>query len=186
MTALRLDPSTGLLRGVRAAVLTVPTVGTAAVAHAAVDGCDSLFALLVAAGLCWPAAVALLRVQRRLPALLAWVVAAQAGAHLVLAALCSDGDGHLRLAASPAMLAAHGLAALATAALLARADAGLWTASALVRRAARLLRWRVPPPVVVPTQLRRTLPVSLRLPRSSWVAAQPALRGPPVQAAPAS
>jgi hypothetical protein len=172
---------------VRAAVLTVPTVGTAAVAHAAVDGCDSPFALLVAAGLCWPAAVALLGVQRRLAALLAWVVAAQVGAHLVLAALCADGDGHLGLAASPVMLAAHGVAAVATAALLAGADAGRWTACARLRRATRLLRTRrLPARVVVPAPLRRTSPVSLPLPRTSWVAAQPALRGPPVQAAPAS
>jgi len=186
--ALRLDPSTGLLRGVRAGVLTVPTVGTAVVGHAAVDGCGSLFAVLAAAGVCWPAAVALLGRRRRLPALVAWVIGAQLVSHVVLAALCGEGAvaQHVLSEMTPAMLGAHAAAALVTGALLARADAGLWAAGALVRAVGRLLRLgRATAAVVVPPRLPSA---PLRVPpRLPWVLlTQPTRRGPPVQAALAS
>lgn len=185
--ALRLDPSTGLVRGVRAAVLTVPTVGAAAVGHAVADGCDRVFAVLVAAGVCWPAAVALLRARRGVPSLVAWVLGAQVATHLVLAALCGDGGAqHLLSGVGPAMLAAHATAAVLTGALLSRADAGLWAAHALLHAVGRLRRRpRAAAPVLVRAPFRRTPP--LVSPRLAWVVrARPDRRGPPVPAALAS
>ena len=187
--AVRLDPGSGLVRGVRAAVLTVPTVGGAALAHSFVDGCDSVFALFVAAGVCWPAAVALLGARRRLPAFLGWVLVAQFATHLLLEAMCSDVTSghvgwaqHLTTGITPTMLASHGCAVLLTSVLLGRADAGLWAADAIVRAGAKVLRLRrglVMPPL--PAPVRRTRPVLvIEAPRSSWVVAQPSRRGPPV------
>ena len=174
------------MRGVRAAVLAVPTVGTAAVGHAVVDGCDSAFALLVVAGLCWPAAVALLGKRRGTSALLAWVVGAQVGAHLVLAALCGDGVGHVLVGVSASTVVAHLLAAAVTAGFLGRADAGLWAADAVVRLAGRALRLpRLVAPDVLPSRARRT-PLLVPPVRGWVVRALPARRGPPVQAALAS
>jgi hypothetical protein len=74
---LRLDPQQGLVRVVRAGVLTVPAVGFATFAHGSVDGCVSVVAVLLAVGVCWPAAVVLLGAQRRLPTLVGWLVVAQ-------------------------------------------------------------------------------------------------------------
>ncbi|MCU1600177.1 MAG: hypothetical protein JWO22_886 [Frankiales bacterium] len=167
------------MRGVRAAVLTVPTVGLASTAHALVDGCDSALAIALAAGLCWPGAVAVLGARRRLPALLAWVVTAQLVTHVLLDALCGPG---IRVPALTwTMGAFHAVAALSTGLLLGRADAGLWAADALLRAGAKALRLRrslaLP---LVPAPFRRTAPVPVLLPRSTWVAAQPARRGPPV------
>ena len=174
----------------RAAVLTVPTVGGAAIAHSLVDGCDSVFALLLAAGVCWPAAVAVLGSRRRLPVLAAWVLLAQVATHLLLEATCTDVTSgrtgwaqHFLAGVTPTMLMSHGIAVVLTSVLLGRADAGLWAADALVRagtKALRLLRLLVPPPLL-PAPVRRTAPVlAVEFPRSSWVAAQPARRGPPV------
>jgi hypothetical protein len=186
---VRLEPSAGLVRAVRAAVLTIPTVGAAALAHASVDGCDSVFAVLVAIGFCWPAAVALLGARRRLPAFLAWVVSAQVATHLLLEAMCPDvASGpsgvlaHLLTGVTPSMLAGHAVAALLTAVLLGRADAGLWAADALIRAGARALRLgrrlALPP---LPAPSRRTRPgVVVCTPRSSWASARPDRRGPPV------
>ncbi|MCW2674238.1 MAG: hypothetical protein JWP14_2827 [Frankiales bacterium] len=183
------DPRAGLVRGVRAAILTVPTVGGAAIAHSLVDGCDSVFALLLAVGVCWPAAVAVLGSRRRLPAFTGWVVLAQVATHLLLEAMCTDVTAgrtgwaqHLLTGVTPAMLLTHGTAVLLTSVLLGRADACLWAADALVRagaKALRLLRVLVPPSL--PAPVRRTAPLlAVEFPRSSWVAAQPARRGPPV------
>lgn len=190
---LRLDPSTGLLRGVRAGVLTVPTVGTAVLGHAAVDGCSSAFAVFVAAGLCWPAAVALLARQRRLPALLGWVLGAQLLSHAVLSALCGDGGqggqgglaGHVLATATPAMLTAHFAAALVTGAVLARADAGLWVARGLLRAAGRLLHR---PRAVLPAPSSPApRPAARRVVPPAQVAQTvPSRRGPPVPVALAS
>jgi hypothetical protein len=187
-----LDPNRGLVRGVRAAVLTVPTIGGAALAHSFVDGCDSLVALALAAGLCWPAAVALLGARRRLPALVAWVVTAQVATHLLLEGLCGDVTSgavpwhlHLMTGVTGTMAVAHGLAVLVTSVLLGRADAGLWTAHALIRAVARVLVPRLARQL--PAPVRRTTPVvdDVPAPRTTWVAAQPARRGPPVLLAPA-
>lgn len=181
------DPGAGLVRGVRAAVLTVPTVGGAAIAHSFVDGCDSVFALLVAAGACWPAAVALLGARRRVAAFLCWVLLAQLATHLLLEAMCSDVTSghagwaqHLTAGVTPTMLVSHGCAVLLTSVLLGRADAGLWAADAIVRAGAKVLRRPLlMPPLPVPA--RRTRPVLvIDAPRSSWVVAQPSRRGPPV------
>jgi hypothetical protein len=187
--AVRIDPSAGLVRGVRAAVLTVPTVGGAAVAHSFVDGCDSVLALLMAAGVCWSAAVALLGARRRLPALLTWGVVAQIATHFLLEAMCTDVTSgqvgwaqHLTAGASPTMLLSHGCAVVLTSLLLGHADAGLWTADAILRAGACAFRlWRsvVLPPLPAPA--RRTRPVLvIDAPRSSWAVAQPSRRGPPV------
>ena len=73
---LHLDPQQGLVRVVRAGVLTVPAVGFATIAHASVEGCVSVVAVLLAVGVCWPTAVVLLR-ARRLPTLVGWLVVAQ-------------------------------------------------------------------------------------------------------------
>jgi hypothetical protein len=177
------------MRGARAAVLTVPTVGTAAVGHSLVDGCGSLFAVVVATGLCWPAAVALVGSRRGPAAIGAWVLAAQVALHLVFASLCSDGAGsqHLLAGVSPSMLAAHLAAAVTTALFLARADAGLRAAHALMRAASRLLRLpRQAAPVVVPAAFRRTPRRTAPVVKLAVVLAQPSRRGPPVPAALAS
>lgn len=160
-------------------MLTVPTVGLASAAHELVDGCDSLIAIALAAGLCWPGAVAMLGVRRRVPALLAWVVTAQLVTHALLDGLCGPGI-HLPTL-TPTMAAFHAVAAVTTALLLGRADSGLWVADVVVRAGAKALRLRrslaLP---VVPAPVRRTRPVPVLLPRTTWVAAQPARRGPPV------
>ncbi|MCW2600940.1 MAG: hypothetical protein JWM02_2769 [Frankiales bacterium] len=184
-----LDPRQGLVRGVRAAVLTVPAVGGAALAHSLADGCGSLLAMTAAAGLCWPAAVALLRGRRRLPALIAWLVGAQVVTHLLLEWMCPDVTSgrmglldHLLMGLSPAMLSVHVGAVLVTAVLLDRADAGLWAADALLRagiRALRVLAGRTRP--VLPEPVWRgtsfvSRPVRLH---GLWEAAPLVRRGPP-------
>jgi hypothetical protein len=187
---LRLRPDRGLVRGVRAGVLTVPTVGGAALAHSFVDGCDSAVALALAVGLCWPAAVALLGAQRRLPALLAWVIAAQVATHVLLEQMCGDVTSgrvplttHLSAGVTPTMVLAHGVAVIATSVLLGRADAGLWAADALVRTAARALRLPRLSVGALPVARLTAQVADVPAPRTTWVVAQPARRGPPVQLA---
>lgn len=147
-SAVRLDPASGLVRGVRAAVLTAPAVGAGVVAHASVDGCVPIVGVLLAAGLCWPAAVALLRRQARVVGVFAWLCGAQLATHVLLTWLCNDVASGSEpsawaelLGMSPAMLARHGVALIGTAALLSRADAGLWTARALIRAASKMHRF---------------------------------------------
>ena len=78
------------------------------------------------------------------------------------------------------MAAFHGAAAVVTACLLGRADAGVWAADALVRAGANAIRLRRSLELPgIPVVIRRAAPRTLHLPRSSWVAAQPARRGPP-------
>jgi hypothetical protein len=187
---LRLDPRQGLVRGMRAAVLTVPAVGVAALAHAMADGCGSIMAMLIAAGLCWPAAVALLGNRRKLPVLMLWLLAAQVVTHVLLEQMCSDGTSgqvgpvqHLTGGLTTSMVVAHVGAVLLTAAFLGRADAGLWTADALLRAGARALcatsALRVP---ALPQQRPASPPVatSVVCPRALWETAVPVRRGPPV------
>lgn len=153
------DPRSGLVRGLRALVLTVPVVGVSALAHRTADGCLELPGVLLALGLCWPGAVALLGARRRLPSLVLWVVAAQAATHLVLQATCSAPGA---LVPDGRTLGAHVLAALVLATALHRADEGLWVADAL-RRA--LLRLLAPQPVrvaVAKAPAARRTPVLLR------------------------
>jgi hypothetical protein len=187
--ALRLDPAKGLVRGVRAAVLTAPTVGGAVLAHAFVDGCGSFMAVFTAAGVCWPAAVAVLGARRRLPVLLLWVVMAQAVTHLLLERMCPEVMSgqtsladHLLMGVTGPMVAAHVGAVLVTGLLLGRADAGLWGADALVRAGARALRATrdlplpaLPEPVATSTTTVEDIP----RPRGVWKAAPPVRRGPP-------
>jgi hypothetical protein len=187
--ALHVDPERGWVRGVRAAVLTVPTVGFATLAHASVDSCVSVIAVLLATGVCWPAAVALLGARRRLPALVGWLVLAQAVTHLLLELMCGDTPaghsglvGHLTLGVSPAMLTMHCGSVVVTAVLLRRADAGLWTAQALVAagaRAARLLVVGVLPVPCAPVLRVVRAASSARRPRVLWAAPPPLRRGPP-------
>jgi hypothetical protein len=186
---LRLDPQQGLVRVVRAGVLTVPAVGFAAFAHASVDRCVSVVAVLLAVSVCWPAAVVLLGAQRRIPALLGWLVVAQGVTHLLLEQLCVDaGPGpsglveHLMIGISPDMLAMHAGSVIFTAVLFGRADAGLWTARAVVRAGARALR-RIGAPVL-PVGLPRVYctagaSTGKRRPQVLWEAGAPQRRGPP-------
>jgi len=186
---LHLDPQQGLVHAVRAGLLTVPAVGFATVAHASIDSCVNVVALLLAAGLCWPAAVILLRAQRRLPALIGWLVIAQGVTHLLLEQMCGDAMpgsmgliDHLMMGVSPAMFAAHTGSVLFTAALFGRADAGLWTAQALVRAGARALRRLAA--CVSPARLPQRPPsagvaTGARRPRVLWGAGAPQRRGPP-------
>lgn len=186
---VHLDPQRGLVRGVRAGVLTVPAVGFATLAHASMDGCVSVVGVLLAVGLCWPATVVLLRAQRRLPALVGWLVLAQGLTHLLLEQMCGEAPpglsglvDHLMMGVSPDMLAVHAGSALFTAVLFGRADAGLWTAQALVRAGARALglfdAYAVP--VGLPL-VPRTAEVGIRVrrPRALWEAGAPLRRGPP-------
>ena len=191
MTAhLRIDPRAGLVRGVRAAALTLPTVGTAVAAHSLADGCAGPVAIATAAGLCWPAAVALLGTRRSLPTLLVWVVAAQIAVHVLLERMCPDVVSgqtslaqHLSHTTSTTMLATHAVAAALSALLLHRADGGLWFADALSRAFARL---RLPRrPVLVVPSLRpvpaSAVPVVLR---DQVERAPLQRRGPPALGAP--
>ncbi|MCW2586062.1 MAG: hypothetical protein JWN55_1578 [Frankiales bacterium] len=187
--ALRLDPGQGLVRGVRAAVLTAPTVGAAVLAHALGGGCLSFLAVFTAAGVCWPAAVALLGVRRRLPLLLLWIVLAQAVTHLLLERLCADvvsGQAslsqHLLTGLTGPMAVTHAGAVLVTGLLLGRADAGLWAADALLRAGARALRDTQDLPLpALPEPVRSSAPTvaDARRPRPVWKAAPPVRRGPP-------
>jgi hypothetical protein len=187
--ALHLDPQQGLVRGVRAGVLTVLAVGFATLAHVSVNGCISMVAVVLAAGLCWPAAVSLLKAQRRLPALVGWLVLAQGITHLLLEQMCGEaGPGHaglvdhLMMGITPRMLAMHAGSVLFTAVLFGRADAGLWTARALVRAGARALRRGVA--TVVPVGLAKVpctggSSTGKRRPQVLWQAGAPLRRGPP-------
>lgn len=187
---LRLDPQRGLVRGIRAAVLTVPAVGSAALVHALADGCGSLLVISLAAGLCWPAAVAVLGNRRRLPALVAWLLAAQLVTHLLLEWTCTAVTSgqvplltHLQRGVSPSMLGAHLGAVLVTAVALGRADVGLWTADAVVQAAGRALQ--LAPALVLPSVPDAApgwaaLDAGVPCLRDLWRAALPTRRGPPV------
>lgn len=187
MTTSRSDPLRGIVRGVRAGVLTVPAVGVGVVAHYSADGCVSLLSVLLALGLCWPGAVALLGAQRRVPALVAGLLASQFLTHALLEWGCPP-LGHEAMAGQLGlpMLAAHVVACLLLAVVLGRADAGLWAARRLVWAAARMFTicgaLRLP---LGPVAVLRILPVVTRFvrPRVAWQAALPVRRGPPVAGA---
>jgi hypothetical protein len=186
---LRLDPQQRLVHAVRAGLLTVPAVGFATLAHASIDDCVSVVALLLAAGVCWPAAVILLRAQRRLPALIGWLFIAQGVTHLLLEQMCGDAMpgnmglvDHLMMGVSPTMLAMHGGSVLFTAIVFGRADAGLWTAQALVRagtRALGLLGTPVVPAGLPPEPRTPDVSTGARRPRVLWQGPAPLRRGPP-------
>jgi hypothetical protein len=190
---LNLDPQQRLVHAVRAGLLTVPAVGFATVAHASIDDCVSVVAVFVAAGLCWPAAVILLRAQRRLPALIGWLVLAQGVTHLLLEQMCGEAASgnmglidHLMMGISPTMLAMHGGSVLFTAVLFRRADAGLWTAQALVRAGTRALGVFGAPMVPVglpPVPQTSDVSTGVRRPRVLWQGPAPLRRGPPASLA---
>lgn len=185
--ALRIDPSRGLIRGARAAVLTVPAVGAAAATHSLVDGCASWVAVGLAAGLCWPSAVAVVGARRRLGTLLMWVAAAQVVTHLLLELTCPEVVSgqvslarHLRGSLTPEIVAAHVTCALVTAVLLRRADAALWAAHKLLRAAWRLARaFMVPRPSPVVRDRAEVPAPGVELVTDLWRAPRPVRRGPP-------
>ncbi len=171
MPTPHLDPRTGLARGLRAAALTVPTVGAAVIAHSMADGCGSLVGIGVAVGVAWPGAVALLGARRGLPSFVAWVLVVQALTHVLLERLCPEvmtGQSgvleHALNGLTPAMLLAHGVSVVATAVLIGRSDQRLWAAHRLrraARRAVPVLAFRPVPAVpthltLVPTPVERT------------------------------
>jgi len=163
-------------------------VGLAEVAHAGTDGCGSVLGLLLALGLAWPAAVAVLGVRRRVPVLLLWLAATQVVLHVLLESRCdevlSGRQGvvaHLSSPPSGRVLLAHGLAVVVSALLLGRAEAGMWAADA-VRRS---LRVGVPVmAVVVPVVRARLWVPVLPLAQDVWRGPRPARRGPPALTAP--
>lgn len=179
-------PDHGAVRGVRAAVLTAPAVGAGVLGHVLADGCADLLGTLLAVGVVWPAAVAVLGRRRSPAAFLAWVVGAQAVTHLLLELTCSSVRTgqmslvqHLVATSSGEMVTAHAVAAVLTAVALGRADAGLWAAHAL-RRAVR--RLRVPTPIlVVPVLPRTAAPVVLTELRDQQHHQLPGRRGPPAR-----
>lgn len=181
-------PACGGVRAIRAGFLASVAVGVAELAHAGTDGCGSLVALLLAFGLTWPAAVAMLGARRQVPALVGWLLATQLVLHVLLESRCdevlSGRQGLLdHLAAVPAgrALLAHGLAVLVSAVLLGRADAGVWAADMLRRAVRPVVRLGV---VVVPAQ-RTQVPVAVVLPaRDTWKGRRPSRRGPPALLAP--
>ncbi|MCW2544303.1 MAG: hypothetical protein JWM40_1855 [Frankiales bacterium] len=124
------DPTAPLVRGIRAGVLALPTVGGAAIAHVASGGCAPTWAIGVATAIAFPTAYAILAVRHRVTSLLLWVLATQVITHAVLDGLCFG--GHTGTSARTTMLAAHAVAAIISASLLAHADAGLWIAQALL------------------------------------------------------
>lgn len=178
-------PDHGLVRGVRAGVLAVPAVGVAVLAHAVVDPCLSVGAVLAALGMAWPAAVAVLGTRRRVPALVVWLLQVQLATHVFLDWTCPDvtsGDStfaaHLLQGLTPGVVTLHVLAVLVTGLALGPADAGLWSAHALVRAARRFL---APVRMAVPVPALTILPLPVHpLPtRTVWTAARPVRRGPP-------
>lgn len=179
IAAGRLDPRHGLVRGVRAAVLAVPAVGVAALAHRSVDTCLDVPGTVLALGACWSGAVALLGARRRVPALVAWLVAAQVVTHLMLQATCSTPGA---LVPGPRGLAAHLLAVVALALVLHRADADLWVAHAVLRAVLRVLSPRLPALVPAPRPLLVAAATTPWRPRSVVRASPVVRRGPPSSA----
>jgi hypothetical protein len=175
----RLDPQHGLVRGVRAAVLAVAAVGVGALAHRSADRCLDVPGLLLALGTCWSGAVAVLGARRRLPALLAWLVAAQLVTHLMLKLTCSSPGA---LVPGPRALAAHLLAVVVLALVLHDADRDLWVAHGLAGALLRLLAPRLA--VVVPPGAPAVVPAASRVPhpRATLHASPVVRRGPPSQA----
>jgi hypothetical protein len=168
------DPTAPLVRGIRAGVLALPTVGGAAIAHAASGGCAPLWAVGVATAISWPTAYAILAVRHRVASLLLWILATQVITHAVLDGLCFG--GHTGTTATTTMLAAHGIAALLSASLLSHADAGLWIAQALLSA--------IRPAPTTPA-LPRTLTTQTITPhapkKGRWAQTQADPRGPPAQ-----
>jgi hypothetical protein len=153
-------------------VLSLVAVLVAGVAHTLADGCLDAVGLALALGACWPGAVALLGRRRSVPALLAWVVAAQLVTHVVVSLTCG---GSVETTSSR-VLVGHALAVLVTSVLLAREDAVLWAVDALRRAVVRLL---LPRAVDVPVTARpRTVRRARRL-LSRWLVSPRVLRGPP-------
>jgi len=190
---MQLDPQQRLVHAVRAGLLTVPAVGFATAAHASIDDCVSVVAVFLAAGLCWPAAVILLRAQRRLPALIGWLVLAQGVTHLLLEQRCGDAMpgnmgliDHLMMGVSPTMMAMHGGSVLLTAVLFWRADAGLWAAQALVRAGTRALGAfgaSIVPVGLAPAPQTPDVSTGVQRPRVLWQGQAPPRRGPPASVA---
>ncbi len=173
-----LDPASGLVRGLRAFVLTVPTVALTATAHQLSAGCVEPLGLLFTGVLLWSAAVALLGSPRRLGAFLAWVVAAQVVGHVLLEALCADEPTThpLGLRATTA----HAVAAVLCAALACREDAGLWATRHLVAALGHLC---LPQPQLPDLPCWIAPPSSSELPPSTVRLDTAPRRGPPALAA---
>ncbi|MGZ6826538.1 MAG: hypothetical protein ACXVGH_07070 [Mycobacteriales bacterium] len=179
----------GPLRGVRAGVLAVAAVALAEGAHAVTDGCISFTGLLVALGVCWPAAVAVLGRQRGVLHLLGWLLGMQVVLHVLLESLCGEVVSgrepllaHLSVAPSGRMLAAHALAVVLAAVLLGRADAKVWVVAALRRAGVLVVPLRVVhPPATLRT--RRAVRDEVVV-RSRWDGPRPSRRGPPALLAP--
>ena len=182
------EPGQGVARGARAAVLAGTAVAVAEVAHAGTDGCSSLVGLLLALGMCWPAAVAVLARRRRVPGLLGWLLATQVGLHVLLESRCEEVLSgreallaHLAVPPSARVLVAHGVAVAVCAVLLGRADAGVWAVTAL-RRAGRVVA-PLTPVLVVVTRVRPQVGVVLPA-EDVWKGPRPSRRGPPALLAP--
>ncbi len=181
-------PAQGSMRAVRGAVLAMTALAVAEAAHAGTDGCSSPVGLVLAFGLCWPAAVAVLGRRRRLPGLMVWLVASQVGLHVLLESRCEEVVSgrqallvHLSVPPSGGVLIAHGAAVAVSAVLLGRADAGLWAVDALRRAVPPLVPLAV---VVVPGhQVCRACPVVLSV-EDVWEGLRPSRRGPPALTAP--
>jgi hypothetical protein len=182
------DPTRGLVRGVRAGVLSAVAVGLAAVAHAAGGDCISWVGVGLAAGLSWPAAVVALGRRRSVASLAVWLLLVQVLTHVVLDGFCASvlsGQTafatHLQASLTPSLIALHAGSAVVTALVLGRADAGLWAARALTRAGARTVRLvRSLPPLaqVVIARPKPALPAAPVL-RDQWKAPRHARRGPP-------
>jgi hypothetical protein len=173
------DPRSALVRGVRALVLTVSAVGLAGAAHSLVDACLNATGLLLAAGLCWPAAVWVLGRRRHVPALVAWLAGAQVVTHLLLEATCGPSGRAL----PPRALAVHAVGCAISALLLHRADSGLWAAHLLLRAVDRL-RPRRPVLLAVPLAPRTRVETAVPPIRPRAVTRTPYVRrGPPSSAA---
>ena len=182
----RLELDRGWVLGLRAAVLTAPTVAIAILTHLSADGCVTGLAMVSALVLTWPAAVLLVARRRGTPSLITWLVGLQLGLHCLLSGLCDQvATGQVTpwhafsLVPSGRMLLAHALAVVATAILLGRADAGLWATRAVLRAIGRLR-----PPQLVPVspapQAERPAGITPTFVTSLWAAPGPVRRGPPL------
>jgi hypothetical protein len=193
VTALRLDPLGGVVRGARAGVLSGPAVGAAVVAHAAGGGCVSTVSVLASVGVAWPAAVALLGRSRSLPVMLLWLLGVQGLTHALLELACPTASP-MNTAVGPlaevhglighgghAMLLGHLVAVVALGALFAVGDRAVWSAHALRRSAARALA-RLSD-LVVPAVLPHLPLVQAEVedshPLVQWQVAPRQRRGPP-------
>lgn len=164
----------GRLRIARAALVALPTLQLAVVAHVMADGCVEPAAAALAAVLCLAGSWVVTAQETTSRQLVAYLAASQVAVHGVMA--CADGGATV----TTSSLLLHVVAALGTALLLRRADASLWAAT---RLRALLASWRfvlaTRPRLVAPCSPAPVTPAPRTRLYDAGARAVPARRGPP-------